>query len=91
MNAIVSFPAHVAKIPNEIQVHGTNIAQEIKTMSGMLNEHGANINTNGDAVREELKLMREVFEREMELLRAKTRNICLAGFVVNIIVRVLFR
>ena len=91
MNAIVSFPAHVAKIPDEIQIHGTNIAQEIKTMSGMLNEHGANINANGDALRGELQLMREVFEREMILLRTKTRNICLTGFVVNIIIRVLFR
>lgn len=91
MNALVSFPAQVGKIPNEIQIHGTNIAREIKIMSGMLNERGDAINKNGECIRVELKMMREVFEREMQLLRTKSRNICLAGFLVNIVVRVLFR
>jgi hypothetical protein len=95
MSNILSFPAHVGRIPDEIDKHGKNIASEIQLMSTIVDEHGDNINKHmnfhGNAIQTEMQLMRESFEREMKDLSKKTRNTVVAVVAVNVLTRFFFR
>jgi hypothetical protein len=95
MSNILGFPAHVGRIPDEIALHGKNIASEIELMSTIVDEHGDNINKHmnfhGNAIQTEMQLMRESFEREMKDLSKKTRNTVVAVVAVNVLTRFFFR
>ena len=95
MNNIIGFPAHIGRIPSEIDKHGKSIAKEIEIASMVIDDQGSNINKemkfHGDNITREMQLMRESFEREMTTLNKKTRNTVCIVLAVNVLSRVIFR
>ena len=77
----MTLPSKISQVVTEINFHGTAITHEINSMQAVINHHGKHIEN-------EIELLRKTLEKESKALQKRTRNMCIAMLIVNVVWKV---